>query len=244
MRRANVSGVSRTSAVRTMRIAQIAGLGMVALAAGAVMFRPGLPERDADWADQAGPGVETPPDEGNRKLNLSRQDIDTAGAGSSLDDLGKIVKAEITPITPPPIDPESNNTTDVAPRGWAYLGGVFEPTVNFALVNINGKQRMLRQGQEVPELKARILSIDPERIEIEREGRRERIERSKPSATLVSVSETGAGIVAGSTVISPGENTARTARTLQREDLENNPDIDKRRAEFLRRQQERQGIDR
>ena len=40
-----MSGTSKASATRKMRIAQVAGLCMVALAAGAVMFKPGLPER-------------------------------------------------------------------------------------------------------------------------------------------------------------------------------------------------------
>lgn len=240
-----MSGVSRTKAVRTMRIAQIAGLGMVALAAGAVMFSPGLPEPESGWADPQGPAIADQPDTGETKKPTSRPGIDTDNAGDALNQLAKIEKKQEQATTPIAVDTQKSEVDVPEARGWAYLGGVFEPKVNFALVNINGKQRMLRQGQELPELDARVVSIEPGRIEIEREGRRERIERSKPSETFVSVaSGTETGAVAGSTIIAPGDNQARTMRTLQREELENNPDLDKRRAEFLRRQQERQGIER
>jgi len=228
-----------------MRIAQIAGLGMVALAAGAVMFSPGLPEPETNWADPEGTEIVDQPDAGNTKKPISRPGIDTGSAGNELDKLAKVEKqaAPVIPTTPVNNEPTEGNVPEA--RGWAYLGGVFEPKVNFALVNINGKQRMLRQGQELPEFDAKVVSIEPGRIEIEREGRRERIERSKPTGTLVSVSsETETGAVAGSTIIAPGNNAAQTMRALQREELENNPDLDKRRAEFLRRQQQRQGIER
>ncbi len=240
-----MSGVSRTKAVRTMRIAQIAGLGMVALAAGAVMFSPGLPEPKADWADPQGPDIVGQPDGGGSKKPISRPGIDTGSAGDALDQIANIEKpAETDTTTTIEMDKPPETAVPEA-RGWAYLGGVFEPKVSFALVNINGKQRMLRQGQELPELDAKVVSIEPGRIEIEREGRRERIERSKATGTLVSVSSgTETGAVAGSTIIAPGDNQMRTLRAVQREELENNPDLDKRRAEFLRRQQERQGIER
>lgn len=237
-----MSGVSKAKATRNMRIAQVVGLGMVALAAGAVILKPGLPERAPDQPTAFDPGLGDQPTD-TRKPNQQRPPIDIAMAGNSLDNLADIQKTpDIKPITPDPDPPETANTSNQAPRGWAYLGGVFEPKVSFALVNINGKQRMLRQGQELPELDAKILSIGPDGIEIEREGMRERIERSKPAGTLVSVSEPGGGSSTG--IIAPGEATPQDMRAMQRDELRNNPDLDKRRAEFLRRQQERQGIER
>lgn len=237
-----MSGVSKAKATRNMRIAQVVGLGMVALAAGAVILKPGLPERAPDQPTAFDPGLGDQPTD-TRKPNQQRPEIDVAIAGNNLDVLMDRVKTPT--IEPKPVGGEENEKPETpvsAPRGWAYLGGVFEPKVSFALVNINGKQRMLRQGQELPELDAKILSIGPDGIEIEREGMRERIERSKPAGTLVSVSEPGGGSSTG--IIAPGEATPQDMRAMQRDELRNNPDLDKRRAEFLRRQQERQGIER
>lgn len=231
-----MSGTSRSSAARRMRVAQVLGLCMVALAAGAVVFKPGLPEgrpqTATDPGDEAvisGP-VDAPADSG-------RSGIDSATVGGTLNGIARII---LTPKEPAPTgDPRPEEPTKAV--GWMYLGGVFEPTTSFAFVSIGGSQRMIRQGQHLSDLDTKVISISPERIEIERSGRRERIDRAEPVGAMVSVNQAMPG---AATIISPGVSGAREARMLQREEMQNNPDIEKRRAEFQRRQLEREGQER
>ncbi|MCA9271562.1 MAG: hypothetical protein KDA31_00815 [Phycisphaerales bacterium] len=238
-----MSATSKSSATRKMRIAQVAGLCMVALAAGAVMFKPGLPDRPAPANQSPVFGGEEPTN--NAKSN-SRYEFDADMSGDGLNKAGKTIIETKTDETdtefaeipkPDPVTPET--------RGWMYLGGVFEPKTNFAFVSINGTQRMLKQGTYLPEYDATVVSVEPGKIEIEREGMREQITLAKPTETLVSVSSPTAQPIGNGGLNVPGRQlTPADSRVMQREEFENNPDIDKRRAEFLRRQREREGIDR
>ena len=235
-----MSGTSKASATRKMRVAQVAGLCMVALAAGAVMFKPGLPERPTPTDPNT--AVDGQDQQSNAKPK-SRYDFDPNTTGQRLNEIGDITIAaktdesiDIKPVTPTP-------TPTPETRGWMYLGGVFEPKTNFAFVSINGSQRMLRQGAYLPEYDATVISVEPGKIEIEREGMREHISLAKPAETLVSVSSTTAQQVGNSPFV-PGRPVTPADARMQREELESNPDIEKRRAEFLRRQRDREGIER
>lgn len=235
-----MSGTSKASATRKMRIAQVAGLCMVALAAGAVMFKPGLPERPTLTDPNT---IEDGQDTQANAKPKSRYDFDPDMSGAGLNGAGDITivaktdeTIDIEPVTP-------TTTTTPETRGWMYLGGVFEPKTNFAFVSINGSQRMLRQGAYLPEYDATVISVEPGKIEIEREGMREQISLAKPAETLVSVSSTTAQQVGNSPFV-PGRPVTPADARMQREELESNPDIEKRRAEFLRRQRDREGIER
>lgn len=221
-----------------MRIAQVLGLCMVALAAGAVVFKPGMPEARTDAGVDPGSSTQDP-DPGNNATGGTSGGlgIEHNPAGERLNRIAGITVQRETDDTPDP-DPDPMPPTPAA-DGWMYLGGVFEPTTNFAFVSVNGVQRMIREGQELTDLDTRVLSITPKMIEIERSGVRERIDRAEAVGALVSVSDTSTDGAAIITPVSP----SRDPRVIQREELENNPDMDKRRAEFLRRQRERQGLD-
>ena len=237
-----MSATSKASATQKMRIAQVAGLCMVALAAGAVMFKPGLPDKpERSNPNQVVEGPQTTP--GTNQSQGGRRGIDANMTGKGIDDVGgvKIAVADEKPDGDVKIDPTPTPTPET--RGWMYLGGVFEPKTNFAFVSINGSQRMLKQGTYLPEYDATILSVEPDRIEIEREGMRERITLAEPAETLVSVSSPGVQPIGGNLNV-PGRQITPADARQQRDEFENNPDIDKRRAEFLRRQREREGIER
>lgn len=236
-----MSATSKSSATKKMRIAQVAGLCMVALAAGAVMFKPGLPERPTPADPNPNFGGEEPQANANTP---QRYEFDADLSGDGLNRAGN-VKPDEKPTDTGGTDVAQVPKPEPAPetRGWMYLGGVFEPKTNFAFVSINGTQRMLKQGAYLPEYDATVISVEPDKIEIEREGMREQISLAKTERTLVSVSSPTAQPIGGSLNTSGRPLTPADARA-QREELENNPDIDKRRAEFLRRQRERGGVDR
>lgn len=239
-----MSGTSKASATRKMRIAQVAGLCMVALAAGAVMFKPGLPERPT--LTDPNTIVDGQDTQANANSNQDgRRGIDADMTGDGLNQAGN-VKPDVKPVDTGAIDvaetPKPTIPTDTT-RGWMYLGGVFEPKTNFAFVSINGSQRMLRQGAYLPEYDATVISVEPGKIEIEREGMREQISLAEPAETLVSVSSTTVQQVGNSPFV-PGRPVTPADARQQRLELENNPDIEKRRAEMYRRQRDREDIER
>lgn len=239
-----MSVTTRTSAARRTRMAQVAGLAMVALAAGAVMLRPGLPERAESTGGLTDLPVGQDPNENASTSDGNDQavGIEHDRVGSSLNGSGGVEdKQETTEVAKGEDDPPPVVPTDTA-RGWMYLGGIFEPRTSFAFVSVAGQQRIIRAGQELADLGARVISIEPERIEIEVDGARQRIDRSEAAETMVSVSS-GAVPMGSPGIIPPGSNEAFDRRELQRQELESNPDLDKRRAEFLRRQRERQGLE-
>lgn len=231
-----MSGTSRSSAARRMRIAQILGLCMVALAAGAVVFTPAVPEGPTNLPDNPEGSAPDPTTGNTTQTGSTPVGIDSSTAGPGLDGAGG-VKPDVVKTDDPGPEPTTPPPTEIA-DGWTYLGSVIEPRTSFAFVSVNGSQRMIRLGQFIADLDTTVLSITPERIEIERSGVRERIDRAEPLGALVSVNEPSPGTAA--TIISPGSPESLDARVLNREELRNNPDLDKRRAEFLRRQRERQ----
>ncbi len=226
--------VNRKSAIRKTRVAQILGLGCVALAAGAVMFEPGLPKVAAPtgFPDLASP------DDGQTAgsmYTLTSADLDPSMIGSSLNKAGGVTPAEVEKTQDePPVD--ERRTTQQDNGSWKYLGGIFEPNFSFALVEIDGNQRMLRAGTRLDDLDAEVISVDRDAIEIERGGVTERIGLSSPSGGLVSVNETKEE---GASVVPMGED--REFRDYRNT---NDPDVvrldaEKRQAEFQRRLDER-----
>lgn len=244
-----MSGVSRSGAIKKTRVAQVAGLALVALTAGAVIYTPPLPEakspQPSDFPiEDSQPNPGNPGD--NTPTSLSVSDADNIG--ERFNDAGNIIKTE-KPIIPPVVGTtQDEGTQDIAEAtGWKYLGGVFEPSVNFALVEINGSQRMLKEGMKLADLNAEVISVEEGRIEINRNGKREKITLAKSNGALVSVSDPAESGASASGVIAPGMQTARDYQSARdRQSIES--DADKRRAEFERRKLEREnrlvGIDR
>ena len=206
------------------------------------MLRPGLPERAESAGGLtdlpiAGGDNATPPAGGDQPVG-----IDPKNTGEGLDRVAGVTeKPKTTEVAKGEDEPPPERPPEPV-RGWMYLGGIFEPRTSFAFVSVAGQQRIIRAGQELADLGAKVISIEPERIEIEVDGARRRIERSEAAETMVSVSS-GAAPMGGTGIIAPGSNEAFDRRELQRQELESNPDLDKRRAEFLRRQRERQGLE-
>lgn len=229
---------SRTSAARRTRLAQIAGIAFVALTAGAVMLRPGLPERQ-ESPDPTLPLTESDPE--TLPAALQPPGIDHEDLATRINGIGGVEEKGPVASAPPP---DTGSAGDDPPaeeaRGWMYLGGIFEPRTSFAFVSVGGTQRIIRAGQELTDLNARVISIDPERIEIEVDGERQRIDRAAPAETMVSVNNAVVPLASPAGVIAPGTNESRMQRDRIQMELESNPDMDKRRAEFLRRQRERQ----
>ena len=234
-----MSGVNRSGAIKKTRIAQVAGLALVALTAGAVMYNPGLPEPKSA---QAGDPFGGDPSDENTDQTGDSYSIDpseSSRVGDILNSVADIEKAE--KITPPKIPGEGQETVAAIPTadGWRYLGGVFEPTINFALVEIDGKQRMLKEGMKLPEYDAEVLSVKEGRIEITRNGVREKITLAAVSGALVSVSDAAEGGARASSIIAPGMQTEfDIVSSRQRQII--GTDADKRRAEFERRKLERE----
>lgn len=227
--------VNRKSAIRKTRVAQILGLGCVALAAGAVMFEPGLPNVTAPtgFPDLASP------DDGQSSgsmYTLTSADLDPSMIGSSLNKAGGVTPAEVDKTSKEaPVD-TGRTTTQQDNGSWKYLGGIFEPNFSFALVEIDGTQRMLRAGTRLDDLDAEVISVGRDAIEIERGGVTERIGLSSPSGSLVSVNKPKEE---GATVVPLGED-----REFRDYRSTNDPDVmrldaEKRQAEFQRRLDER-----
>lgn len=227
--------VNRKSAIRKTRVAQILGLGCVALAAGAVMFEPGLPKVAAPTGF---PDLASPDDGQNAgsMYTLTSADLDPSMIGNSLNKAGGVTPAEVDETQEkPPVD-TGRTTTQQDSGSWKYLGGIFEPNFSFALVEIDGNQRMLRAGTRLDDLDAEVISVGRDAIEIERNGVTERIGLSSPSGGLVSVNEPKEE---GASVVPMGED--REFRDYRNT---NDPDVvrldaEKRQAEFQRRLDER-----
>lgn len=228
--------VNRKSAIRKTRVAQILGLGCVALAAGAVMFEPGLPKVAAPtgFPDLASP------DDGQSSgsmYTLTSADLDPSMIGSSLNKAGGVTPAKVDKTQEePPKNSGTTTTTQQDSGSWKYLGGIFEPNFSFALVEIDGNQRMLRAGTRLDDLDAEVISVGRDAIEIERGGVTERIGLSSPSGSLVSVNKPKED---GASVVPLGED-----REFRDYRSTNDPDVmrldaEKRQAEFQRRLDER-----
>jgi len=234
-----VSGVNRSGAIKKTRIAQVAGLALVALTAGAVMYNPGLPEPQNSQADNA---LGDDQSAGNAAKNQSDDFFDpneASGVGGRLQEVANIEKAiKITP-TKTPDEEEAIGATIPTADGWRYLGGVFEPTISFALVEINGKQRMLKEGMKLPEFDAEVLSVEKGRIEITRNGVREQITLAASTGSLVSVSDPAEGGARASSIIAPGMQTEFDIVSSRQHQIIGT-DADKRRAELERRKLERE----
>ena len=99
--------------------------------------------------------------------------------GDIFQSVAKVEKPRVITPKPRPDDPEEPKTVIAEADGWKYLGGVFEPSINFALVEINGSQRMLKEGMKLAELNAEVISVEEGKIEINRNGKREQITLSQ-----------------------------------------------------------------
>lgn len=233
-----MSGVNRTKAIRKTRIAQVVGLALVALVAGAVIYDPGLPEAPAQHAGFGENGsTDTNQPSGSNSVD-NQQEINPGMIGNSLQSIAKVEGVdEVERISPDP-QPDQQTTTVASADGWKYLGGVFEPNFSFALVEIDGKQRMLRKGTRLEAYDAEVIDVARDKIEIDRGGLIEQISLSDSSGQIVSVStqpEQGASAVA-----MPGRSANRDYLSDVENQAENQADVAKRRAEFERRMKERE----
>ncbi|RNC82559.1 MAG: hypothetical protein ED559_12505 [Phycisphaera sp.] len=234
-----MSGVNRTKAIRKTRTAQVAGLALVVLVGGAVMYDPGLPEAPVQPTEFGGPAA-TDPTQGNPQNRFSNEpEINPGMIGGTLDRVnGTRVAEEPETGTPKPVGGEQTDTGGIASSdGWKYLGGVFEPNFSFALVEIDGKQRMLRKGTRLDAYDAEVIDVARDKIEIDRGGVIERISLANSSGQIVSVAtqpEQGAA----ATIITPGRAGNRDYLSDREQQMSNMADAEKRRAEFDRRQKE------
>jgi len=235
-----VSGVNRSGAIKKTRIAQVAGLALVALTAGAVMYNPGLPEPKNEQAGD--PFGDDPSAENtNQSQTGDSYSIDPSESYHIGGILNKIAGLEKTIVITPTGKNDVDNPPPETPTadGWRYLGGVFEPNISFALVEIDGKQRMLKEGMKLPEYDAEVLSVEEGRIEITRNGVREKITLTAASGALVSVSDPAEGGARASSIIAPGMQTEFDIVSSRQHQIIGT-DADKRRAEFERRKLERE----
>ncbi|GAB5497135.1 MAG: hypothetical protein Phyf2KO_22150 [Phycisphaerales bacterium] len=235
-----MSGVNRTKAIRKTRIAQVAGLALVALVAGAVMYSPGLPEAPAQPTGFGDPMTDESTQERSSNANLQQEDVNPEIIGGNFDKTNNIVPKPIDPkpTTSEP-DPVGGTTAIATNDDWKYLGGVFEPNFSFALVEIDGKQRMLRKGTRLEAYDAEVVAVSRDEIEISKGGVIERISLSDSTGQIVSVAnqpEQGAA----ATVAMPGRDAGRNYLSDIENQAENQADVDKRRAEFERRMKERE----
>lgn len=244
-----MSGVNRSGAIKKTRVAQVAGLALIALTAGAVIYTPELPKAQSQQPDGFY-GIDPNGEQANQskpKQERYAMDSDEASRiGDIFQSVSKVEKPRVITPKPTPNDPEQTETVIAEADGWKYLGGVFEPSINFALVEINGSQRMLKEGMKLADLNAEVISVEEGKIEINRNGKREQITLAKSNGALVSVSDaTEQG--AKATIIAPGQQAERDYLSA-RERQTLGTDADKRAAEFERRKREREnrliGIDR
>lgn len=147
--------IDRAKAARLTLITQ----GMaVALAVGAVAAAvTGLPERPTPQTDPSAipsPGAPTPA-QNAQVTNASELKIDPIGLAARLsliENAPKIAKPEPGP-SDPGTDPEPD-PGEPTPQPFAsrvrYLGVIHAGNGNAAFVNIDNKQRIVRQGQTVP----------------------------------------------------------------------------------------------
>jgi hypothetical protein len=221
----------------------------VALAAGAVIYTPELPKPRNTQMDEFFSSDPSDPDTNQNSSSNTQSfaDVDPLQVGGRLNSSASIIQ---TPkqSTKTPVEDTGDDFDSIAEAdGWKYLGGVFEPSINFALVEINGSQRMLKEGMKLADLDAEVISVEEGRIEINRNGKREKITLAKPTGALVSVSDSTETGAQASGIIAPGQNTARDYQSA-RDRQTIGTDADKRRAEFRRRSLENEnrlvGIDR
>jgi len=238
-----VSGVNRSGAIKKTRIAQIAGLAFVVLTAGAVLYSPKLPDpKNAQTDNLVGDDPTATseaqnPSDGSYGINPD----DSSHVGGILNKIANIEKmAPVAPTNGGGVDdPDPDLPTIPTADGWRYLGGVFEPSINFALVEIDGKQRMLKEGMRLPELDAEVISVEEGRIEITRSGKREEITLAASTGVLVSVSNPKESGALGSSIIAPGQQIDRDVISARQHQILGT-DADKRRAEFERHKLERE----
>ncbi len=171
---------------RYVRIAQVAGVALAVSAA-------------ALWALEL-PGVSSLPQAPDATAPTAGQPIAQAPAPARLDSDAIALMAEGLEQarkkadkpkpddggTPPPPPPDEND--------WRYLGAIEEPGRRFALVAIEGRQRVLRPGRTVGA--TRLLDIQPEAITVDDgSGPREiaLAERTGPSVSWITMPGAGPG---------------------------------------------------
>ena len=231
-----MSRFNRKDALRAMRIAQVAGLALIALVIGAILYRPSIPAPAVPTSNT----TTDPNQTSTAPAPVQTFQPDASTLGDLLNQVAGVLPEE---QTPEPITPTTaqNHTPETTPSShWKYLGGIFEPDRKLALVAIDDTQRMVHEGQALERLDIKVVSIGPDAIEILREGVPERIERSHPSGAVVSA--VAMPETEGDSVLVPGRPvTEMTNEQRLRENATGaNPDIAKRRAEFQRRLKERE----
>jgi hypothetical protein len=165
MARNSMSGAEARRFVLIGRTAGIA-LGVTAAALWALEI-PGMGTLPAKPEVKPPAAAEQP-----ATIELAKLDSDAVmGLSERLDLAGH--------VTPPPVEPTITTAPPPPPTGpeWKYLGAIVEADRKMAVISVNDRQKILREGKSYGDTK--LLSVSPEAIEIEGPGGKQRIDKSE-----------------------------------------------------------------
>ncbi|MEM7623536.1 MAG: type II secretion system protein N, partial [Planctomycetota bacterium] len=149
---------------------------------------------------------------------------------------------------PAPVTEQQRSTSN-----FRFLGGFFSPSRSLAIIAGAGKQRMVREGDEI-DFGFTVGTISEDFVEIERNGVVERLDRQVATGAVVATATPSPAMESPDDRIDPGTNVSESARDRLRKAREQaaqraGTDRAKQRADYNRQRQERleelreQGID-
>jgi hypothetical protein len=195
--------ISGGRARRNVRIAQMAGLALAVSAAALWALRvPGLdgslPQKPAAQAEP-GPAIELA-----RHDQPATDSESISGIADRLDMGAHIESAAADPA------PKTEGATTQTPQTseWKYIAPIVEPGRVLAVLGRDGKQKVLAAGREweyATGSKAKVVSVDENKVVLEDQGTRREIARSQRTGaavqwTKMAANTPNASIPAGSGV--------------------------------------------
>lgn len=228
--------LNRSRAVRLTRVAQGGAVLVAGTAIGllAIRFDPPAPAPVAAW-----PEPPRPVDEPGEASSLPPPDA--FYLGGLFNEIGRITPpAEpeapvVAASDPAPVTPtEPSAVRDGSVR---FIGAMLAGSSSFAVLTTPEGQRIVRQGERVPGMEARVVAITRDELTIETDAGRQTLERELSSGAVVSTITASAPTAAGD----PARGgTNRRALLEQAANAAGNPDAERAafRAEVERRRQE------
>ena len=226
------------------RAAQGGALLLAGAAIAVVLLRFELPEptQPAAWPE---PPAQVQPDTGN----LPRQDIDSGYMGQLFNEIAGIKpqdRPEPVAATPDP-DPQPI-TQPASTESVRFIGAMLVGDRSFAIVSSPSGQSIVRVGETLPNTDAEVVSISPDELTIETDGRRDTIERQVATRALVSSISPAKSLPIDNAMDPARAGTSR--RDQAGRAVSTNPDqdreafraeVERRRAELQRERQLRDG---
>ena len=235
-----MNGVDRSGARRLMRIGQAAAVLLVAGAVLAMTFRPALPSAPVVVAtSDPGPAPARP--------TAEPVEFDAALVATVLNEAGSVTPRfpdEAPPAVAPPADePIAVATAPKSTSNFRFLGGFFSPKRSLAIIAGGGKQRMVREGDEI-DFGFTVNTITEDFVEIERSGVVERLDREIATGAVVGKTAANPAAATETDRLSPDVRVSESARDRLRNARElaaqrAGEDRAKRRDDYERQRQQR-----